>query len=163
MYEESLRMPFLVRWPGRVAPGSTNTDLVQNLDFAETFLDIAGVPVPEDMQGRSLVPLLEGQTPADWRKSVYYHYYEFPAVHSVARHCGVRTDRHKLLHFYRTGEWELFDLTKDPHEMKSVYADPAYAETVTRHKAELTRLQQQYRVPDDTEPVAPKGPGKAKT
>ncbi|MEX1097074.1 MAG: sulfatase [Planctomycetales bacterium] len=157
MYEESLRMPLIVRWPGKVKPRSVNTDLVQNLDFAETFLEAAGVAVPADMQGASLVPLLEGKTPADWRKSVYYHFYEFPGVHAVRRHCGVRTDRHKLIHFYNLDEWELFDLEQDPHELKSVYDDPAYADVVARLKAELKRLQAHYRVPDDTGSVTKEG------
>lgn len=153
MYEPSLRMPLLARWPGVTNPGSVNTDLVQNLDFAETFLDLAGVEAPKDMQGRSLVPLLKGQTPSDWRKSIYYHYYEFfsdrGASHAVRRHYGVRTDRYKLIHFYNEDEWELFDLQKDPNEMRSVYADPANADLVKDLKAELVRLQKLYQVPDD--------------
>jgi len=155
MYEESYRMPFLVRWPGEVKPGSTNTDLVSNLDFASTFLDIAGVEIPEDLQGESLVPILKGRTPADWRKSLYYHYYEYPAVHMVHQHNGVRTDRYKLMHFYQLGEWELYDLEKDPHEMRSVYADPQYAGIVKDLKAELARLQDLYQVPQEsTAPAA---------
>ncbi|HUT95353.1 MAG TPA: sulfatase/phosphatase domain-containing protein [Thermoguttaceae bacterium] len=158
MYEESLRMPLLVRWPGVVKPGSENRDLVQNLDFAETFLDVAGVPVPDDMQGRSLVPLLKGQTPNDWRKSVYYHYYEFPGWHDVARHYGVRTDRHKLVHYYDVGEWELFDLQKDPDELGSVYDDPAYAGVVAELKAELGRLRKENGADRFEEPPAPPVP-----
>jgi arylsulfatase A-like enzyme len=154
MYEESYRMPLLVRWPGVTRPGSENRDIVSNVDFAETFLEIAGVDVPSDMQGRSLVPLLRGQTPSDWRKSHYYHYYEFlndrKTPHMVRRHCGVRTDRHKLIHFYNLGEWELYDLQKDPREMRSVYDDPAYAGVVKDLKAELARLQAELEVPDDT-------------
>ncbi|HUG91222.1 MAG TPA: sulfatase [Planctomycetaceae bacterium] len=161
MYEESLRMPLLVRWPGVIKAGSENTDLVQNLDFAETFLEIAGVSVPDDMQGRSLVPLLKGQTPDDWRKSIYYHYYEFhgnrPTPHMVRRHYGVRTGRHKLMHFYNLDEWELYDLEKDPREMRSVYDDPEYAGVVRELKAEIERLQKHYRVPDDRGSV-PKDP-----
>jgi arylsulfatase A-like enzyme len=153
MYEESYRMPLLVKWPGVTAPGSVNTDLVSNIDFAETFLDIAGLPVPDDMQGRSLVPLLKGETPADWRKSHYYHYYEFfddnSAPHHVHRHYGVRTVRHKLMHFYNIDEWELYDLDNDPHEMDSVYDDPQYADVVNELKAEITRLQTELQVPDD--------------
>ncbi|MFM9965861.1 MAG: sulfatase [Planctomycetaceae bacterium] len=153
MYEPSLRMPLLARWPGVIEPGSVNTDLVQNLDFAETFLELAGAEVPQDMQGRSLVPLLKGQTPSDWRKSIYYHYYEFfsdrGASHAVRRHCGVRTDRYKLIHFYNEDEWELFDLKSDPNELRSVYADPANEPLVQTLKAELARLQQLYQVPND--------------
>lgn len=151
MYEESLRMPLIVRWPGVTEPGSVNTDLVQNLDFAETFLDIAGAAVPGRMQGRSIVPLLRGQTPEDWRRSIYYHYYEMPGSHNVARHEGVRTDRYKLIHFYRLGEWELYDLEKDRNEMHSVYDDPAYAEVVGRLKAELERLRERYGVTDEAD------------
>ena len=153
MYEESLRAPLLVRWPGVVKPGSENKDIVSNLDFAETFLDIAGVEVPADMQGRSIVPLLKGETPADWRKSFYYHYYEFPGAHSVRRHFGVRTDRYKLISFYNLKEWEFFDLEKDPNELNSVYDDPEYASRIAEHKKELERLRELYKVPEDTRPV----------
>ena len=154
MYEESFRMPLLARWPGVIKPGSRNSDLVQNIDFAETFLDIAGVSIPSDMQGRSLVPLLKGRTPPDWRRSLYYHYYEYPAVHSVRRHEGVATRRYKLIRFYGKDvpngeEWELYDLERDPHEMKSVYWDPAQVQRVSELKAELQRLRRHYAVPAD--------------
>jgi arylsulfatase A-like enzyme len=145
MYEESFRTPLLIRWPGKVKPGSVSDKMVMNLDLAETFLEIAGVPVPADMQGRSIVSILEGEEPSDWRKSVYYHYYEFPQPHHVHPHTGVRTERYKLIHFYTIDEWELFDLEKDPREMKSVYADPAYAMVVADLKKELTRLMEQYK------------------
>lgn len=146
MYEESFRTPLLVRWPGVVKPGSTTDAMCMNLDFAQTFLDIAGVKDPGGMQGRSIVPVLKGETPDDWRKSVYYHYYEFPGPHSVRRHYGVRTDRYKLIYFYEPeiDEWELYDLEKDPQEMKSVYDDPAYADVVKDMKQELQRLRKQY-------------------
>jgi arylsulfatase A-like enzyme len=163
MYEESYRMPLLVRWPGVTRPGSHSEALVSNLDFAETFLDVAGAAVPADMQGTSLVPLLKGQPPSDWRTSLYYHYYEFPAVHMVHKHEGVRTARHKLIHFYELGEWELYDLQQDPHELNSVYSDPAYADVAARLKRELSRLRDQYHVaPDDgaekpARPVRKKG------
>lgn len=163
MYEECYRTPFLVRWPGVTPAGSVNRDLVSNLDFAQTILEMAEVAAPTEMQGASLVPLLKGQTPADWRKSLYYHYYEFPAVHSVQRHYGVRTDRYKLLHFYHLGEWELFDLEKDPQELHSVYNDPAYAAIQQELVQELQRLREQYQVPDDPKPaVAPAGTQKKK-
>lgn len=153
MYEESYRMPFLVRWPGVIKPGSVNNELVSNLDFAETFLDLAGAPIPDDMQGVSLVPLFKGNADK-WRDSLYYHYYEFyndrRSAHMVRRHNGVRTKRYKLIDFYNLGEWELYDLKKDPREMKNVYSDPEYAQVVTDLKAELKRLQTQYQVPDDT-------------
>ena len=167
MYEESFRTPLLVRWPGKVKPDSVTTDMAMNLDFAETFLEIAGVKVPADMQGRSLVPLLAGKTPADWRKSVYYHYYEFPQPHHVHPHLGVRTERYKLIHFYTIDAWELFDLEKDPQELASVYDDPANAELVKDLKKQLAGLKQQYK--DDGTVVKferpgppPKGKGKAK-
>ena len=146
MYEESLRMPLLVRYPREVQPGKVSDEIALNLDFAETFLDYAGVAVPSDMQGRSLRPVLSGQTPADWRESMYYHYYEYPAVHSVKRHYGVRTKRYKLIHFYNDiDEWELYDLKKDPQELRSVYSDPQYADVVEELTAELKRLRAQYK------------------
>ncbi|MEM7396403.1 MAG: sulfatase, partial [Verrucomicrobiota bacterium] len=139
MYEESFRTPLVARWPGVTQPGQRNKDLVQNIDFAETFLDIAGAPIPDDMQGRSLVPLLKGQTPDDWRRSLYYHYYEYPAVHSVRRHEGVFDGRHKLIRFYGRDvpdgeEWELFDLKNDPHEKNSYYNHPELAGKVDEMK-----------------------------
>ena len=119
----------------------------------------AGVKAPPDMQGVSLLPLLKGEKPAEWRKSLYYHYYEFPGAHSVRRHYGVRTKRYKLIHYYNIDEWELFDLQKDPREMRSVYSDPAYAGKVKELKAELARLRKFYKVPEDTRPVR-RGPRK---
>ena len=146
MYEESLRMPLLVRYPRQIKAASVNKDLVQNLDFAPTFLDFAGVPTPADMQGSSIRSLLGGKTPRSWRKSIYYHYHEYPAVHSVKRHYGVRTNRYKLIHFYHDiDEWELYDLEKDPDEMKNVYSEPAYADVVKELKAELKRLRKKYK------------------
>ncbi len=145
MYEESFRTPLMVRWPGKVKPGSVNTDMVMNLDFAQTFLDIAGADQPEDMQGASIKPVLAGKTPDDWRKSVYYHYYEFPGAHSVAKHNGVRTERYKLINFYENKEWELFDLKEDPNELTSVYDDPAYAKIRKDLEVELKRLQEFYK------------------
>ena len=154
MYEESFRTPLIARWPGHIKPGSINNDLVQNIDFAETFLDLAGAPIPEDMQGESLVPLLKGQTPDDWRTSLYYHYYEYPGNHSVRRHEGVAGKRYKLIRFYGpdvpNGEaWEFYDLETDPTEMKNVYGNPEYAPVVTEMKHELTRLKEFYEIPDD--------------
>jgi len=152
MYEESLRMPLIVRWPGRVEAGGKSTQLVQNLDFAPTFLDAGGVEAPAEMQGRSLMPILTNGRARNWRDAVYYHYYEFPAVHSVPRQYGVRTDRYKLIYYYQLDEWELFDLASDPNEMRTVYDDPAYAPIVAELKAQLARLQAQY---GDTDPEAP--------
>jgi len=152
MYEESLIMPFIVRWPGAVKPGSVNNDIVSNLDFAETFLDIAGQPSPADMQGRSLVPLLQGRTPADWRTAFYYHYYEFPGAHDVARHYGVTTGTNKLIHYYQLNEWELFDLAKDPHEMTSVYGTPTYADIQASLEQQIRNLRAQFLVPAQDPP-----------
>lgn len=149
MYEESFRTPFIVRWPAVVRPGSVNTDLVQNLDVAQTFLEMAGVAIPERMQGLSLLPLLRGERPDDWRDALYYHYYEFPGVHAVPRHYGVRTDRHKLVHYYQIDEWELFDLETDPQELRSVYDDPAYASIRRALDTRLRELRTEYAVPDD--------------
>jgi arylsulfatase A-like enzyme len=161
MYEESLRTPLLVRWPGTVKAGSRNEDIVSNLDFAETFLDVAGVKVPSDMQGRSIVPLLKGEAAKDWRKSFYYHYYEFPGAHSVARHYGVTNGHHKLIHFYQKKEWELFDLKKDPNEMKSVHGDPNYAAVQKEMEIELARLRKEFKVPE-VDPSRPKRQKKPK-
>ena len=151
IYEESLRTPLVAKWPGVIAPGSESGPLVQNLDCAETFLGIAGVPVPADMQGSSLVPLMRGETPPGWRTSIYYHYYEGEGkVHNVYKHYGVRTERYKLAYFYTLGEWEFYDLEKDPQEMQSQYDNPAYAEQVKALKEELERLRILYDVPEDT-------------
>ena len=152
MYEESLRTPFIIRWPGVVKPGTVNkTDIISNLDIAQTFLDIAGMEQPKDMQGRSFLPILKGNTPKDWRKSFYYHYYEFPAVHSVRRHCGVTTGRYKLIHFYRINEWELYDLEKDPTEINNVYGKEGMEDITKKLKAEILRLKKKYEVPTDEE------------
>ena len=149
MYEESLRTPLIVRWPGVVAPGTENADLVQNLDYAETFLDIAGAEIPEAMQGRSLVPLLTGRTPADWRDAIYYQYFEYPGWHMVRRHYGVRTLRYKLIHYYEIAEWELFDLEMDPHELRSVYNDPDYAAVVNELTERVAQMRIAYGVPEE--------------
>jgi len=164
MYEESLRIPFLVRYPRKIKAGSVNKDIITNCDFAETFLDYAGVPIPDDMQGRSLRPLLEGKGPEDWRESMYYRYWMHLPHFRVAAHFGVRTKQHKLIYYYglpldATGarpeptppEWELFDLEKDPKEMKNVYNDPAYAGVVKKLKEELRRLRKELE--DDKDGV----------
>jgi arylsulfatase A-like enzyme len=150
IFEESLRTPLLIRWPGVAKAGGINKDMVSNLDIAETFLDAAGIAPPAEMQGRSLVPLLKGQTPAAWRKSFYYHYYEHPAVHSVHRHYGVVTPRYKLVYFYEPDAdyWELFDLQKDPKELRSVYGQTEYADVQKQLHEELKRLRQELKVPD---------------
>jgi len=153
MYEESFRTPLLARWPGVIESGTRNNDLVQNIDFAETFLDIAGASIPDDMQGKSLVPLMKGQTPKDWRESLYYQYYEYPAVHSVRKHEGVATRRYKLIRFFGRDvpdgeEWEFYDLETDPSEMKSTYDDPAQAPRIKEMKTELARLRKFYKLPN---------------
>lgn len=140
MFEESLRMPFLIRWPGVIQPGVDAKALIQNIDYGPTFLEIAGAEIPGEMQGRSMVPMLQaqGQPSASWRDAIYYAYYENAAVHNVPVHDGVRTARYKLMFFPRTREWNLFDLEKDPQEMVSVHADPEYA-------AILAGMQKRYR------------------
>jgi arylsulfatase A-like enzyme len=150
IFEESLRTPCLVRWPGVTKPGTVNKDIVSNLDFAPTLLEAAGVPVPAEVQGQSLVPILKGQTPANWRKSFYYHYYEYPGPHSVRKHYGVVTDRYKLVRFYEpdVNYWELFDLQTDPHELTSVYEKPEYASVRAELERELARLRTELQVPD---------------
>lgn len=151
MYEESFRTPLIVRWPGKVKAGSVNTDLVQNIDFAETFLDLAGVEIPADMQGESIVPLLEGDTPKSWRSSLYYHYYEYPGAHSVRRHEGVATKRYKLIRFYGEDvpggeEWEFYDLRKDPAEMNNLYGSPKSKKQLGKMEMELHKLRTKYKI-----------------
>lgn len=149
MYDESYRTPLLIHWPGVTKAGSVNTDLVSNLDFAETFLEIAGVKIPTDMQGASLVPILKGKTPDNWRKTHYYHYYEYPGWHMVHRHEGVYDGRYKLMNFYELGEWELYDLESDPKEMTNQYNNPEYAEVVKRMHNELKALREKHQVPEN--------------
>jgi len=156
IFEESLRTPLLVRWPGVVKPGSRTDLIVSNLDFAETFLDAAGLAVPAGMQGRSLLPLLQGQAPGDWRTSLYYHYYEYPGPHNVRRHYGVVTDRYKLVHFYEpeVNEWELFDLRTDPSELRSVFGQADHATVQRELGGELDRLRRNLGVPFPDPPAA---------
>ena len=127
MYEESLMMPLIVRWPGVVEPGSTVDALVQNIDYAPTFLDIAGAATPANVHGDSLVPLLRGETPEDWRDAIYYRYYEFPGAHQVAKHFGVRTATAKLMHFPELDAWEQYDLVADPDELENIFGTPGRA------------------------------------
>jgi len=150
MFEQSYRTPLLIQWPGITKPGSVNEDMVSNVDFAETFLEMAGVKVPSDMQGRSMVPVLKGKTPANWRKEHYYHYYEYPGSHMVKRHYGMSTERYKLIHYYYDiDEWELYDIKADPEEMKNVYNDPAYASVRKNLHKRLTKLMKKYKDSDD--------------
>jgi arylsulfatase A-like enzyme len=141
MYEESLRMPFLVRWPAGIKAGSVTGAMALNVDFAPTFLEAAGLPVPPDMQGRSLLPILRGRTPADWRTSMYYRYYHDPGDHHTAAHYGVRTTTHKLIYFWKKDQWELFDLVRDPSELHNLYGQPGHEQLTADLKAELVRLK----------------------
>lgn len=158
MYEESLRMPFLIRYPRSIKPGTSTDAFALNVDFAQTFLDYAGIEAPEDMQGRSLRPILEGEVPEDWQTSMYYRYWEHMSEHNVAAHYGIRTHRYKLIYYYGEGlgvpgardikrepAWELFDLEKDPFELNNVYSDPAYQDVVEELKKELYRLKEKVK------------------
>jgi arylsulfatase A-like enzyme len=156
MYEESLRMPFLVRWPGVIPPGSVQEAIAINPDFAPTFLDAAGLRVPEEMQGRSLLPLFKGRKPADWRTSFYYRYYHDPGHHNTRAHLGVRTETHKLIHYWKKDQWELFDLRNDPKELRNIYNDPAQKEVVAKLKEELSRLKRELKDDDQFANELPK-------
>lgn len=147
IFEESLRTPLLIRWPGVTKPETVSKEIVSLVDFAQTFLDVAGIEQPAEMQGRSLVPLLKGNTPSDWRKSLYYHYYEFPEPHRVRPHVGVITDRYKLVNYYKPdlNEWELLDRQADPQETKNFYTDPSYASVVSELHQELERLREEVQ------------------
>lgn len=163
IFEESLRTPCLMKWPGVAKPGSTCDRIVSTLDFAPTLLEAAGVEVPKEVQGRSLVPVLKGNVPADWRTSFYYHYYEYPGPHAVRRHYGVVTDRYKLVRFYEPGAeaWELFDRKTDPHELTSLHGKPELAAVQKELEAELARLRKELQVPDP-DPQSAEIPGKKK-
>ena len=148
MYEESLRMPFLVRWPARIKPGTRSDLMALNIDFAPTFLDAAEMSVPGDVQGRSLLPLLRGRPPTDWRTSMYYRYYHDPGDHNTRAHYGVRTRTHKLIYFWKKDQWELFDLVNDPFELHNLYGQPGQEQLTATLKAELQRLKQAVRDDD---------------
>jgi arylsulfatase A-like enzyme len=146
IYNESFKTPLLIRWPNEITAGTTNDEMVQNLDFAQTFLEAAQIEAPSDMQGESLMPLLKGKGEHWNRDAVYYHYYEYPASHMVKRHYGIVTKEYKLVHFYYdVDEWELYDRKKDPQEMTNVYNDPAYATTVAKLHDELKELRVKYK------------------
>jgi len=150
MFEQSYRTPLVIKWPGVTEPGSHNSAMVSNLDMAETLLEIAGVKVPGNMQGRSMVPVLKGKTPSDWRKEHYYHYYEYPGSHMVKRHYGMSTDRYKLIHYYYDiDEWELYDLLTDPEELKNVYHDPSYNAVRQDLHKRLEKLMKKFRDSED--------------
>ncbi len=148
MYEESMHTPLVMRLPKGFERRGDISELVQNIDYAPTFLELAGADVPEDIHGVSLLPLLKGEKPANWRKSLYYHFYEYPAEHMVKRHYGVRTDRYKLIHFYNDiDQWELYDLEKDPAELNNLYGQKEYESIATELKKEMLKLQEQYNDP----------------
>ena len=149
MYEESLRTPLVMQFPGHIAPGTRVEAPVQNVDYAPTFLDYAGLTAPDSIQGRSLREVADGDAPADWREDIYYHYYEYPGFHSVRAHYGVRTDRYKLIRFYGDiNQWEFYDLETDPTEMHNRIDDPKVQPIVAELKAKLEALRTQYRDSD---------------
>ena len=148
MYEESIRMPFLVRWPAGIKAGTRSDALALNIDFAPTFLDAAGLPASSEMQGRSLLPVLRGRTPRNWRTSMYYRYYHDPGDHNTRQHYGVRTPTHKLIYFWTKDQWELFDLVRDPHELRNLYGQPGQDKLTATLKAELARLKRAVRDDD---------------
>jgi arylsulfatase A-like enzyme len=141
MYEESLRMPFLIRWPAAIKPRGRIDAMALNVDFAPTFLEAAGLPIPADMQGRSLLPVLRGRPPAGWRTSMYYRYYHDPGDHNTRAHYGVRTETHKLIYFWKKNQWELFDLVNDPYELHNLYGQRGQEKLTADLKAELARLK----------------------
>jgi arylsulfatase A-like enzyme len=145
MYEESIRMPFLVRWPAGITAGIQSDAIGLNVDFAPTFLDAAGLPVPPAMQGRSLLPILQGRTSPDWRTAMYYRYYHDPGDHDTRAHYGVRTRTHKLIHFWTLDQWELFDLVNDPHELHNLYGEPGHDALIRSLELELARLKRELR------------------
>lgn len=146
IYDESFKTPLVARWPNVIKPGTIENEMVQNLDFAQTLLDAADIEQPQDMQGESLLPLLKGEKDNWTREAVYYHYYEYPAVHMVKRHYGIATKEYKLAHFYYdVDEWELYDRLKDPNEMNNVYDNPEYANVVTKLKEQLQELREKYK------------------
>ncbi len=148
MYEESMHTPLIMRLPKGFDKRGDIPQMVQNIDYAPTFLDLAGAEIPADIQGVSLLPLLKGENPADWRQSMYYHFYEFPAEHMVKRHYGVRTDRYKLIHFYNDIDvWELYDLQNDPYEMHNIFGQEGTEQITADLMKELKRLQVQYDDP----------------
>ena len=156
MYEECQRMPLVMRYPKAIKAGSVTSAIAMNIDFGPTFLDFAGIEIPEDMQGRSLIPVLEngGAVPEDWRDAAYYHYYEYPAEHSVKRHYGIRTADCKLIHFYNdVDQWEMYDMVNDPNETNNVYDAPEYASKREQMHEILKRVQEEYCDTDPCEKV----------
>jgi uncharacterized sulfatase len=151
MYEPSLKTPLIIRYPAGIRQGWVCESMVQNLDFAETFLDYAGIRIPRDMQGVSMKPLLEERV-KKIREDIYYHYYEYPGVHSVKRHYGIRTERYKLIHFYNDcDEWEFYDLLSDPDELNNQMDDPACQDIISDLRKRLGKIRKRYRVPEQDE------------
>jgi arylsulfatase A-like enzyme len=148
MYEESIRMPFLMRWPARIKPGTRSDAIALNIDFAPTFLEVAGVPPSGEMQGRSLLPILGGRTPQDWRTSMYYRYYHDPGDHNTRAHYGVRTRAHKLIYFPTKDQWELFELVNDPYELDNLYGESGQESLTAALKDELVKLKREVRDDD---------------
>jgi N-acetylglucosamine-6-sulfatase len=153
MYEESMRMPFLIRWPGKIVAGTRNEQLIQNIDYAPTFLEAAGVELPEGIQGKSMMPLYDNAKSQNWRKYVYYHYYEHLTEHGVPRHDGVRGERYKLINFYSNDGWSLYDLETDPDEMTDLSKRPEYQDILIHMQGQLSRLRAQYELPEYAEPA----------
>lgn len=144
MYEESFRTPMLMRYPKEIKGGTVVDELVQNLDFAATFLDYANTPIPEDIQGESFREIVSGKS-ENWRDAIYYTYYEYPGEHNVQRHHGIRTDRYKLIHFYYDSDtWELYDLESDPTEMDNLYGKPEYAAVQKQMHKKLIEVREKY-------------------
>jgi len=145
IFDESFKTPLLIKWPGVIKAGSKNSQMVQNLDYAQTFLEAAGVKPPADMQGESLIPIFKGQG-KNFRDAAYYHYYEYPGIHMVKRHYGIVTEKYKLVHFYHdVDEWELYDRTNDKNELKNVYNDPKYAKIKAEMHKKLAALRVKYK------------------
>jgi arylsulfatase A-like enzyme len=151
MYEQAIRVPWIIRYPGKVKPGSVSKDWVVSIDNAPTVLDLLGLSVPADMQGRSIAPLLSGEAPSDWQTSMYYHYYEFAPPHWVLPHYGIRTSRYKLISYYTVNQWELFDLEKDPDEMENLFewsgykVHPAYESVANDLVSQLKQIREKYK------------------
>ena len=152
MDEVSSRVPLLMQWPGRIPAGTSTAGLAQNIDYAPTLLAAAGVELEEPMHGVSLLPLMESES-ASWERDLYYHFYENPGFHGVARHYGVRTERYKLVHYYRNNEWELFDLVEDPEDQVNLYGEPSYKDITQDLKLRLENLRVLYQVPEQDPPV----------
>jgi arylsulfatase A-like enzyme len=141
-------MPFLVRWPAGIKPGTKSDAIALNIDFAPTFIEAAGLPASSEMQGRSLLSMLRGRTSPDWRTSMYYRYYHDPGDHNTRAHYGVRTRTHKLIYFWTKDQWELFDLVHDPYELHNLYGQPGQDQLTATLKAELARLKREVRDDD---------------